>query len=123
MSKKYECNFKKRYSLKERIEESSFIRNKHIDTIPIILEKHKKSNIGTIDKHKFLVPNTMTISHFLFNIKTKLYKSDSTSTQSLYLFVNGTLLTSTTTFAEIYENKKDEDGFLYIQYASEETFG
>jgi len=44
--------------------------------------------------------------------------------QSLYLIVNNkSMVCSTKLLAEVYKENKDEDGFLYITYASQEMFG
>ena len=45
-------------------------------------------------------------------------------TQAFYMIItNRTLASMTKSMAEIYKENKDEDGFLYITYASQEMFG
>jgi len=46
------------------------------------------------------------------------------ATKSLYLIVNNrSLVSNGTLLCEVYERDKDDDGFLYMIYASQETFG
>jgi len=113
-------NFKKSKSENERITESSKIIEKYPDRIPIIVEKDKKSKIKDIDKNKFLVPNDMTLGQFMYVIRKRI-KLD--STEALFFFVNNILCNNTQTLDEIYKTYKDKDGFLYILYTSENTFG
>jgi GABA(A) receptor-associated protein len=113
-------NFKKSKTENERLTESSKIIERYPDRIPIIVEKDKKSKIKDIDKNKFLVPNDMTLGQFMYVIRKRI-KLD--STEALFFFVNNVLCNNTQTLGEIYKTYKDKDGFLYILYNSENTFG
>ena len=43
--------------------------------------------------------------------------------KSLYLFVNNKMVPCSKLLGTIYEEEKDEDGFLYVNYGGESTFG
>ena len=43
--------------------------------------------------------------------------------KSLYLFVNNKMVPCSKLLGTIYEEEKDEDGFVYIRYGGESTFG
>lgn len=113
-------NFKKSKSESERIEESSKIIEKYPDRIPIIVEKQSKSKIPDIDKNKYLVPKEMTMGQFIYVIRKRIKLNP---TEALFIFTNNILCNNTLLLSEMYNTYKDKDGFLYIVYTSENTFG
>jgi len=114
------CNFMEIYSLETRQAESLKIRSKYPDRIPIIVEKAKNSNIPDIDKKKFICPGDLTIGQFMYVIRKRMKLGPEVG---LFLFIGGTLVSATETVNATYEKRADEDGFLYVTYAGENTFG
>ena len=43
--------------------------------------------------------------------------------EALFIFAGSSLLSSNTLISVAYERYKDADGFLYIKYSGENTFG
>jgi len=112
-------NFKKQFSIKERIRDCTIIRQKYPDRIPIIVEPYS-DNIQMIDKKKFLVPNEITIGQFLYIIRKRIKMSES---KALFLYINSTIPHTNALISTVYEKEKETDGFLYITYNGENTFG
>ena len=113
-------SFKSQFSFRERLSESRRIMEKYPDKLPIICEKNS-SKEPNISKTKYLVAVDLKVAQFIFVIRSKM---NIDATQAIYLFVNGdTLVPSSTYIATIYELYKDDDGFLYLNYAFENTFG
>lgn len=100
--------------------ESDRIMNKYPDRIPIIVKKRKGSDAPSIDKSKYLVPKDMTINQFTFIIRKRLKLEPS---KALFVTINGNLPVSNEQINDIYLREKNEDGFLYIIYSFENTFG
>ena len=116
-----EFNYKKVLNLAKRKEEFSKIKDKYSKKIPIICEKDPRSKIEGIEKTKYLVNPEMTVSSFNEIIRKKLNIEPD---QGLFLLVKGKIaLTGNQLMQEIYDNYHDEDGFLYITYASEIVWG
>ena len=113
-------NFKKRHSLETRKKECSTIKEKYSDRIPVIIEKYYRSKLLDIDKNKYLVPKDLTIGQFTYIIRKRIKLN---SYEALYVLFNNTLLNTNALISSVYDEYKDEDGFLYIIYTSENTFG
>jgi GABA(A) receptor-associated protein len=113
--------FKYQYTFEQRIKESTRILSKYPDRIPVICEKSKSSgNLPTIDKTKFLVPWDLTVANFIFIVRKRL---NLRSEDAIFLFIGNNIMSTSCVIGEIYRYNKEEDGFLYIQYSKENTFG
>ena len=113
--------FKKNYSFEERKAEAERIKDKYSDKIPIIVEKSIKSDISEIDKKKYLVPNDITVGQFVYIIRKRIELSPE---KAIFIFVNNNSVPPTSSLlSDLYEKYKDDDGFLYLTYAGENTFG
>ena len=108
--------------IEERRKECQKIRNHFPEKIPIICEKDPKSDIKDIDKTKYLIPGDLTVTQFNMMIRKRIQINQESA---FYLLANGKVsITGDSLLNEIYEKYKDpEDGFLYIAYASELTWG
>ncbi|KAL6598653.1 ubiquitin-related domain-containing protein [Neocallimastix sp. 'constans'] len=98
-------SYQKQHSFEKRQMKSKQLSEKYPDKIPCIVEKVKNSEIMDIEDNKFLIPNTYTFE------------------EALYIFIGEIMPNDTEIMSSIYEKYKNEDGFLYITYGGESTFG
>uniref|UniRef100_S4RGH2 Gamma-aminobutyric acid receptor-associated protein-like 2 n=2 Tax=Petromyzon marinus TaxID=7757 RepID=S4RGH2_PETMA len=112
--------FKEDHSFEHRRAESNKIRNKYPDRVPVVVEKVPGSQIGDIDKRKYLVPADITVAQFMWIIRKRVQLP---SDKAIFLFIDKTVPQSSASIGQLYEDQKDEDGFLYVAYSGENTFG
>ena len=114
-------NFKQEFSLETRQEEAKRVRSRYPRRIPVICEMSGRgSNLGKLDKIKYLVPDDLTVGQFSYIIRKRLTLSPQTA---IFILVNNTFPSTSTDMGELYDQYKDEDQFLYFQVAGEATFG
>mmetsp|Transcript_3992 Transcript_3992/g.6103 ORF Transcript_3992/g.6103 Transcript_3992/m.6103 type:complete len:150 (-) Transcript_3992:176-625(-) len=145
-------DYKAEHKFEKRKAEADKIRSKYPDRIPVICEKAKKSDIVDIDKKKYLVPADLTVGQFVYVIRKrikltpekaififvnntlpptgKLYSSPPCSEfllfQTTFWFVVAQYSPYPSigaVMSQIYKEHKDDDGFLYVTYSGESTFG
>ena len=119
-SKTY-SSFRKEFSLERRKMEAERIKHKYPSRVAIICERAGLTEIPLIDKKKYLVPNDLTAGQFIYVIRKRLKLDPS---KAIFLFINNSIIPpSSMYFEDLYNTYKNEDGFLYITYSGENTFG
>lgn len=104
----------------KRKSESTRILQRFKDRLPVICEKVENSDIQEIDKRKYLVPGDLTVGQFVYVIRKRIKLP---SEKAIFIFVNDILPPTAALMSTIYEEHKDDDGFLYVLYSGENTFG
>ena len=110
----------KKVHLKTRLADSKRLSKKYGDRCCIIVGKNDNSDVPDIERHKFLVPNSLTVGQFIYIIRSRI---ECDASKSIFLFINGKIPPTSARLIHVYEANKDEDGFLYVTYAGENTFG
>ena len=70
--------------------------------------------------HKKKIPNDWQANRFRLFYE-KLYELE--PSESLFVMINHQLPRSNALIGDIYEEQHNKDGFLYVTYTSENTFG
>ncbi|KAI9123263.1 hypothetical protein K1719_006152 [Acacia pycnantha] len=112
--------FKNEFTFEERLKESQSIAAKYPDRVPVIIEKYSRTDLPELDKKKYLVPRDMSIGQFIHILSSRLRLPPG---KALFIFVKNTLPQTANLMDAVYEAYKDDDGFLYMCYSSEKTFG
>lgn len=108
------------YSLTQRQEKSKSVRAKYPNKIPCIVSAIDSKENPEIDNNQFLVEKSVLLGTFLNVVKKRLIMKQS---DALFLFIKGCIPVMTKTMQEIYNDYADNDGFLYLDYSIESTFG
>jgi len=116
-----EESYRSQFSFEKRKEDSDKILRNYPDRIPIICERARGSDIPAIDKKKYLVPADLTVGQFVYVIRKRLTMKKE---QAIFVFVKDRILPPIAQpLSKLYQEHKDKDGFVYITYSGENTFG
>ncbi|KAK4485075.1 hypothetical protein RD792_007683 [Penstemon davidsonii] len=115
-------SFKLEHPLEKRRAESGRIREKlkTLFGVQVIVEKAERSDVPDIDKKKYLVPANLTVGQFVYVVRKRIKLSVE---KAIFVFVKNMLPPTAALMSATYEENKDEDGFLYMTYSGENTFG
>lgn len=70
--------------------------------------------------YRYLVPKDLTVGQFTYVIRKRIRLSPE---KALFIFVKNVLPPNAALMDHIYQDHQDEDGFLYMTYSGENTFG
>ena len=117
--------YKNTFPLEERKQKSFKMTSLYPDRIPVIVEMSQSSANSTSyikasHKVKYLVPYDITMGQFIKILRDKIKLESSTA---LFFFINNKIFPITSSVGNIYKEHADEDGFLYIEFCEESTFG
>lgn len=113
-------SFKNKHTFEQRQKDFLRVNEKYPTRVPVIVEKSLNSKITETDKIKFLVPDDQTIGQFIYIIRKRIKLSPN---EAIFVFVNNTLPRTSDLLKTVYNENKDADGFLYLTYSGENTFG
>jgi len=118
--KKLQSKYKAAHSLEYRKSEADKVRERHPDRLPVICEKVEGSQIQDLDKNKFLVPSDLTVGQFVLVVRKRVMLEPE---KAIFLFIGDAVPPNGAHMSDLYAKHKDEDGFLYVKYSGENTFG
>lgn len=107
--RKTEFAYKQDHPFEKRVAEAARIREKYPDRIPVICEKDVGSDIPAVDKRKYLIPMDLTVGQFVYVIRKRI---SIPSDKAIFIFVNNSLPPTAALMSTVYEQHKDQDGFM-----------
>ena len=113
-------DYKKEKPFEDRLQESTKVKGKYSNKVPIVVTKTQNCKLPDIDRNKYLVSDDMVLSQFLYTIRKRIKLE---SSEALFFFIGDVVPNNSVSIGELYNLHKDKDGFLYITYNSENTFG
>lgn len=113
--------------LAERKADADRIASQFPGRIGVIVEKSRRarSDLPPLDRSKFLVPNELPVGSLMQVLRKRM---DLQPDQAIFLFAqskNGKAVTPPvgTTMLELWNAYREDDGFVYLSYSAEATFG
>lgn len=107
-----------KYPLGKRKKMFSIAQEKHPNKILVVCECDLNINDETI--YRFALTGDMKFAEFFMNIRKRISVN---KIEGLYGLCNNKLICGSQILSKIYNENKNEDGFLYILICKENTFG
>jgi GABA(A) receptor-associated protein len=105
----------------ERVKKSQLILEKYPDRVPLIIQPSKTDRDAyPIDKSKYITPRDLTLLQLQQIIRKRIHFP---AEKAMFMFINNKIFPITSIIGPVYDANKDTDGFLYVTYCQESTFG
>ena len=105
----------------ERFKKSQLILEKYPGRVPLIIQPSKTDRDAyPIDKSKYITPRDLTLLQLQQIIRKRIHFP---AEKAMFIFINNKIYPITSVIGPVYDTNKDTDGFLYITYCQESTFG
>jgi GABA(A) receptor-associated protein len=105
----------------EKLKKSQIILEKYPDRVPIIIQPSPSDRDSyPIDKSKYITPKDLTLIQLQQIIRKRIKFP---AEKALFMFINNRIYPITSIIGPLYEEHKNKDGFLYVTYCQESTFG
>ncbi|RNE97925.1 microtubial binding protein [Trypanosoma rangeli] len=125
--------YQRMHTFAERQKEVTTVRERFPQHIPIVCEPASSDtalNAGPIsercrvlrdlDCSKFLVPGDASMQQLMVLLRGRLVLD---AEQAIFLFIDDAVLPNSACVGDLYAQRKDIDGFLYMTYSIESAFG
>ena len=113
--------FRQRLSLEHRQRELQRVLRNHPDHVPTIITRHTEDD-PPLAREKFLLPKGLTGAELCAVVRRHLPPLP--EGQALFLLCGDTMVNGQTTVMSVWDAHRDpDDGFLYVVYTMEHTFG
>ena len=146
-NKRTQLTYKDRVSFEDRVKEAEDTKSRYPNKVPLIIERHKSEKyLPEMDKvnnrrHrdfdlsltfcflqiKWLVPQEMSLAQLSGVIKQRL-EIPPQADQQLFLLIQSpdlgpSLPSLLTSLSSLHSSHSNTDGFLYLHYSSQESYG
>jgi GABA(A) receptor-associated protein len=112
--------FKTMLSYEKRQELYEKVADRHPNRVLVICEPSQSCHLN-LDRIKFVCPKDIPLGHFLFTIRKRM--PELKPSEAIFLLIGNISPCNSDKLGTLYDRHKEDDGFLYIKYTTENTFG
>lgn len=110
------------HPVSKRLALSSNVLTLYNNRVPIIIGRSETKRTPPIDKYRFLAPKDISFGKFIVELRRHILGINHNN--ALFFFIKeNTIPVTSMDMESIYEKYKSDDGFLYISYCCENSFG